>query len=424
MVNNTTSPTPGPANAQAEFQRLAALEAGRAAQGAVLVGDDPAARSAVADDPATLTRDTLLREAPDLAAAFDLYAGEDGELSLAEFERLSAAIAQAPQAADEADRAILEGLYQTHLGRPADGQGLAVWGAEMRSLRAQGKGDAEIRALMEPKITASFEYQAKHPDQTVEAHFEAFVGRPPSQAELADWSGRITQARAEGANDGDAVMVAARGISGLPEARSRAAAQAPAATQAPGTAAAPATAQPGSAAAPGQAPFISQVEPAGADTHYKNGWSNCGPTSVAMIVRAYGGGQGLTDAQLIMDLGHLGGTTADGTGVAAIATMAEAKGLTAETRYGADSDWISRQLDQGKMVVANGDYYAMAPHVNGAKTSGHYLTVTGKDADGNFLVNDPGDYPNGAPKVVTPAALQTFLASREGGGNATAIGPA
>lgn len=197
-------------------------------------------------------------------------------------------------------------------------------------------------------------------------------------------------------------------------------AAAPVASAAPAT---PATAaQDGGPVRQGNAPWISQFNPAGNDGSYYNGAANCGPASMAMIARAFGLGEGLTDAKLINKLGEAGGTTADGTGVNGISVMARSLGLNAEQRGpGANVDWIAEQLRAGKMVVANGDYFAMAPHANSARvgTGGHYVAVVGMDANGNFLVNDPADRNVGA---VSPADLARFIASNRNGGYQIAIG--
>ena len=74
------------------------------------------------------------------------------------------------------------------------------------------------------------------------------------------------------------------------------------------------------------------------------------------------------------------------------------------------------------MVVANGDYYAMADH-NRAKIGqgGHYVAVVGMDASGNFLVNDPADA-NIKGRAFTPDELATFIKSNSNGGYQVAIG--
>jgi LysM repeat protein len=177
----------------------------------------------------------------------------------------------------------------------------------------------------------------------------------------------------------------------------------------------------GANAARGKAPYINQYRPAGAANGYVNGDANCGPTSMAMIARAFGKGGNMSDAQLINYLGGKGGTTANGTNVNGISAMAQAIGLGAETRGGADTAWIAEQLKAGKMVVANGDYYAMAPHANPAKvgTGGHYVSVVGMDANGNFIVNDPADKNVG---TVSPEALARFIRGNRNGGYQIAVG--
>ncbi|HEX8701134.1 MAG TPA: C39 family peptidase [Myxococcaceae bacterium] len=167
-------------------------------------------------------------------------------------------------------------------------------------------------------------------------------------------------------------------------------------------------------------PFISQYSPAGAANGYTNGPSNCGPTSMAMIARGFGYGQGMTDAQLINHLGAKGGTSGDGTNVNGILAMAQAMGKQGEMKGpGADVNWIAEQLKSGKAVVANLDYYATAGHQNDGKTSGHYVTVAGMDADGNFIIRDPADQ---NIKTLTPAQLQYAINQNPNGGFQFAIG--
>lgn len=169
-----------------------------------------------------------------------------------------------------------------------------------------------------------------------------------------------------------------------------------------------------------EVPNISQYRPAGAENGYSNGPSNCGPTSMAQIARALGYGKGMTDAQLINHLGSIGGTTSAGTSVNGIVAMARAMGKEGVVRGpGANVEWMKEQLRAGKLLVANGDYYAMPPHQNEARTSGHYVTVAGLDANGNFIVRDPADL---NVRTITPAQMAHFINSNPNGGWCISIG--
>lgn len=167
-------------------------------------------------------------------------------------------------------------------------------------------------------------------------------------------------------------------------------------------------------------PYINQYRPDGAERGYGNGPANCGPASAAMIARSFGYGKGMTDAQLINHLGAVAGTNANGTGVNGIALMAQQMGKQGVVKGpGANTDWMVEQLKAGKMVVANGDLYAMPPHQNEARTSGHYVTVYGVDNNGNFLVHDPADQ---NVKTVTAEQMRHFINSNPNGGWQISIG--
>ncbi|HEY9724741.1 MAG TPA: C39 family peptidase [Oscillatoriaceae cyanobacterium] len=173
----------------------------------------------------------------------------------------------------------------------------------------------------------------------------------------------------------------------------------------------------------GDAPYINQYKPEGAAQGYTNGPSNCGPTSMAMVARAFGWGKDLSDAKLINTLGAAGGTTGDGTGVQGIAQMAKKIGQPAEVHGPhADTDWIAKQLKAGKLVVANGDYFALPPHdASRIGQGGHYLLVVGMDDQGRFILNDPADASINH-KAFTAGQLAHFINGNTNGGWQIAIG--
>lgn len=87
-----------------------------------------------------------------------------------------------------------------------------------------------------------------------------------------------------------------------------------------------------------------------------------------------------------------------------------------------DPNWIEQQLEQGKLICANGDYFALPLH-DASRTGqgGHYIAIVGVDGNGNFLVNGPADSSiNG--KAYTPAQFQAFLRGNSNGGQVFAIG--
>lgn len=178
-------------------------------------------------------------------------------------------------------------------------------------------------------------------------------------------------------------------------------------------------AQPTSQGWANKAPVIDQLRPNGweefkqwdaaGNRHImQNGKSNCGPTSAAMVARAIGYGEGKTDAQLIRELGRVGGTTAAGSTPEGVANMVRHAGAQATVVYSPkDLRQLDAALAAGKMVIANGDYHATGvPGRDGSKMSGHFCVVTGKDAQGNYIVNEPW---NGKQMKFTPEAMLNYF---------------
>jgi hypothetical protein len=112
-------------------------------------------------------------------------------------------------------------------------------------------------------------------------------------------------------------------------------------------------------------PFISQYSPDGADANYKNGDQNCGPAVLAMIAKANGlKPAGMTDAQLVSLQMAKAGTTAAGTTGNGLIAALEDMGMQTAASPGANLNWINSELQQGREVIANGDFYSVPGHTD------------------------------------------------------------
>ena len=170
-----------------------------------------------------------------------------------------------------------------------------------------------------------------------------------------------------------------------------------------------------------EVPYISQMSSEGSEDDW-NASSNCGPTSMAMIARAFGLGGGMSDGALVDSLGVSAGVGADGVGYTGVMTMAGSLGLESSWNAGSDVKWIEQQLAQGNLIAANGDRSVTLenespPGASGSASGGHWIVVTGMTPDGNFLVQDPST----TCRVLTPSELSRFLAANSNGGYAVSV---
>ncbi|SEU30230.1 LysM domain-containing protein [Myxococcus fulvus] len=178
--------------------------------------------------------------------------------------------------------------------------------------------------------------------------------------------------------------------------------------------------------APGEmypVPYINQITSEGTEDDWNRN-SNCGPTTLAMILQGYGFGGGLSDGAFINQLANSIGMGAEGTGYVGIEQMAANMGLTSETHAGSDVRWIQQQLAAGNLVAVNGESSVMLaneqpPNASGNFSGGHWIAVTGMTPEGNFIVHDPSS----TCRELTPEQLSRFLAEHHAGGFATAIHP-
>ncbi|MFL5349658.1 MAG: C39 family peptidase [Hyalangium sp.] len=134
-------------------------------------------------------------------------------------------------------------------------------------------------------------------------------------------------------------------------------------------------------------PQINQLHPQGADQDYVNGAYNCAPAVVAMLARGYGRQSGLSDADLIEQLGD-DIVTKDGTDADGVARMlARADVPPAGEALGANykDSQLKQHLNQGHMVIAQ----VRTSDPKGDQDSAHYVLVQGMTKDGNYIISDP-----------------------------------
>ena len=153
--------------------------------------------------------------------------------------------------------------------------------------------------------------------------------------------------------------------------------------------------------------------PAGAPPDF-DGSASCGPACMSMIARVIGYGRRLTDHQLIVRFGEIGGTTLeDGTEVEGIQQIARELGRRSHLVAGSDVERMRESLLRGSVVVANGEYYVMPPHEDPNEREGHFILAYGLAPGGDFLVHDSEDP---LVKTVTPQVMERFLREHDRGG--------
>ncbi len=290
--------------------------------------------------------------------------------------------ATSPQSADQQTHAAVNDLFTSELGRPCEDPARVVAEA-----RASGASSAEqVKEYAQKMIAGSPEKAALN---HITNQFQQHLGRALTVPEQQSWL------KGSGLNPGSPTFqqdVTSQLVSSE-EYRIKH----------------PANEQ----SWVGKVPLIDQRWPNGAtDQNYNNGKSNCGPTSAAMVARALGYGEGKSDAELVMEMKNVGGTTAAGSSPYQVAKMIRHTGTPAtvidDPKGLGDLD---KALAEGKMVIANGDYYATGVEGrDGSRSSGHFCVVTGKDAQGNYLVNDPW---KGEPVKFSREAMQNFFSEHK-----------
>lgn len=168
-------------------------------------------------------------------------------------------------------------------------------------------------------------------------------------------------------------------------------------------------------------PYINQLTSEGGADDW-NRLSNCGPTTMAMIAKAFGFHRDWLDGSLVNWLGNQAGVGGDGVGWDGVQTMASAAGLRSSHRSGDDVEWIRSELQKGHLVAANGDRAVTLqnggnPETWGYGTGGHWIAVVGIASNGDFLVQDPST----DCKRLSPSELRRYLNTRAGGGELVSV---
>lgn len=157
------------------------------------------------------------------------------------------------------------------------------------------------------------------------------------------------------------------------------------------------------------------------------GSSDCGPAAGAMLVRAAGGGAGLSDDQLIQKMG--GGAGQTGMTPFELGEKLAENGLRMEKVSDMSNKGDAKtMLDQGYKLVAQVDSSSLHAAAKGElppaqKGNPHYVVIDGVDADGRLRVKDPAA--NTTYSVTQEQLQQAVDASQEshGGGGLMAVRP-
>jgi hypothetical protein len=181
--------------------------------------------------------------------------------------------------------------------------------------------------------------------------------------------------------------------------------------------------------------FVTQFYHERWNPHGPAGSANCGPASLAMALEAVGlQAPGVTapeNVEHVIDAtraamgAHI--DAAGRVGDAALTNITQV--ITGARAAGAECAWVTfegldAELAAGRPVVAagnpavyNGDWQDRGI-ANSEYDGGHFITITGKDAAGNYLINDP--LSNVGSVAISPAQMQAYMA-HYGPGSAVAI---
>ncbi len=143
----------------------------------------------------------------------------------------------------------------------------------------------------------------------------------------------------------------------------------------------------------GNIPFYSQKDPRWSMMPYEQGGygetmgnAGCGPAAFAMA--ASGAGAKIDPVQSAMLMKSVGARDHTGTNWNGINAAAGRIGLNSVMSRNPSTQFVDSQLAAGKPVILSGrsgGYGENTPFTS----QGHYVVATGKDSNGNYIINDP-----------------------------------
>ena len=135
-------------------------------------------------------------------------------------------------------------------------------------------------------------------------------------------------------------------------------------------------------------PYFSQNDPSMSNYQYGDetmSEAGCGPTSMAMVATGLNGARGTSPIDMAEYSRKHGFRDETGTNWNFIDKASNDFGFNSNKQYAPTSDFISNQLDNGNPVILSGQGGMGTPYTSG----GHYVVATGKDNNGNIMINDP-----------------------------------
>jgi len=163
-------------------------------------------------------------------------------------------------------------------------------------------------------------------------------------------------------------------------------------------------------------PYHSQID----GSNYED--ANCGPTSVAMALEAYG----ITDTlgsvrTAALKMQDMDGCDDCGTFIGVLAKVVEAHGLgtfglkdNPDTLHHWTIDEVRKQLRDGHVVIPQVQFRQLPGRLTSPYWGDHYVVITGISGS-NFLYNDPVDSDGrGYGRIITPDQLDKAMGGAHG----------